>query len=324
MSLIEAMGMGKKQGGSKLILHLGLHKTGTSAIQRSMFQNKDKLRNIGIYYPSSEPFEAHHALASRIKTDRSHSANVSDVERTFGSWAEPGYRTVVVSSEMFSEGIDINSLRCLKKIFSEVSVVFYVRRQDLLLESAYGQLVKQNNEFRRISEFKPYLTNIYAHIKHFEQAIEPDKIIVRNFDASYLYNEDVSVDFFKTILNIESMDEFIFPGKVNRSLSLVGLEMVRKLNSRHKIFDQKTVIKDVINLCKKQGGEYIVPVVGHLYSAMDRENLFSEVAESNLKLSDSYQMKFEIYSHTEEFICDKRIDILANKLMMELLIQHYS
>ena len=55
----------------RLILHAGAHKTGTSTIQRALFENRGWLRARGIFYPDPRPrfgsrFRAHHALAHAL------------------------------------------------------------------------------------------------------------------------------------------------------------------------------------------------------------------------------------------------------------------
>lgn len=53
----------------KIILHVGIHKTGTTSIQKALFENRDWLADRGLLYPVSKPFNGsrpHHGFAHAI------------------------------------------------------------------------------------------------------------------------------------------------------------------------------------------------------------------------------------------------------------------
>ncbi|WP_237064731.1 hypothetical protein [Microbulbifer guangxiensis] len=309
---------------SELILHVGLHKTGTSAIQWVLNENREALKNLGFLYPVTGQFDAHHAIAARVKSPKNEAFAVDDVQRTFLSWRSNGYPKVVVSSEMFSECHSVVPLSSIRSLFERVCLVFYVRRQDLLLESAYGQLVKQNGETQKIAECNPYFTDFYSHIRKFTDVMHPDEVIVRKYERSALAFGDAAKDFLVNVLGVVDIDDFVFPSVVNESLSLVGGELVRVMN-KYKVENRSEMIREVVRTCNEIGGEYSKPIIGNLLSLNEREKILAESSESNQKLLDAFNVRFDPLSRVVSGRQLERIELsqMACELAAKLLAGKY-
>ena len=133
-------------------LHIGLPKTGTSYLQKTLGEYRAKLLAQGTWV-SSKPIYAHRFAVETI-TDaaRAGQADVRGIseadldaarEDLARAVADPAIKRAVVSSEYFFEG-DPQRTRALFEPFGAAAlrVVVYLRRQDRLIESGYNQEVK--------------------------------------------------------------------------------------------------------------------------------------------------------------------------------------
>lgn len=125
-----------------LLLHIGPHKTGTTAIQTFMRSNDELLAEHGIAYPRVPSNEYnHHAVVHGLRTPRLRAETLAWIFEALAAAERRGCHTCVLSSEMFVEkGVGIAKLaRSLSGV--DTRVVAYVRRPDEMWASAFSQLV---------------------------------------------------------------------------------------------------------------------------------------------------------------------------------------
>lgn len=90
----------------KLIVHIGFHKTGTSALQEALFNNTDALAEVGFIYPKPLcKFQSHLDLAAALFPDELPWVKETfEFDQTFDHYAQvvsdaPAGSTIMVSSE---------------------------------------------------------------------------------------------------------------------------------------------------------------------------------------------------------------------------------
>ncbi len=118
----------------KIVIHAGIHRTGTSSLQQFLHRNRTALAGHGIAYPGSEANHQKAAWALR--------KNPADPE-SLGLLLDPcaSSRLVVLSGEDFCIHQDLSWLEALAAQH-EVRAVFYLRRQDHWVMSWYNQHIK--------------------------------------------------------------------------------------------------------------------------------------------------------------------------------------
>lgn len=150
----------------RLILHVGLPKTASTAIQVFAFNNSSILAaKENLWYPTDRIGKhRHHAILSCAligpidELGKYRGVVVPDAReylaKAVSDAAANNCHTVLLSSELFNratlpethikhEGCgSVADLELLKEFFSEIDIAMYVRRQDEWLESYYNQLVK--------------------------------------------------------------------------------------------------------------------------------------------------------------------------------------
>jgi len=182
---------------TRIILHVGTHKTGTTGLQRSLFEQREYLKGCGISY---DPWPgvlaslkyAHHGLAHRLASFDSEDQKVLAryrvrLEEALGSRedviisAEPFYRHVAAGLEDDPVAARICYLNRIADYFKglpvEVSICF--RRPDRMAESVFKeQAVSTGNQL----EFLPWLDKFAdrfdytARLAEFEQHFGPAKV----------------------------------------------------------------------------------------------------------------------------------------------------
>lgn len=142
-----------------ILIHVGLHKTGTTSVQNQLHRNRECLLSQGVLYPTSGLFGSQHALIPgsiiphHFFLDRvSRSLCTSDYLDALSEEVERAKpRLVILSSEVFSE-ITHNRVACLgiinelQKGFDSCSLLLTVRNEQELALSALKHSVRERIE----------------------------------------------------------------------------------------------------------------------------------------------------------------------------------
>ena len=235
------------------ILHIGLEKTGSTSIQATLGKNRDLLKTRKILYPKSLGERSHVRLYTFASEDGMNEIKVQcglealsgigefrrslqdQLEREISA-ADP--HTVIISNEHCSSRLvntsEISRLRkLLAQIFSNISVVIYLRSQGESLRSAYSTQIKTGStaEFDYPSpDLIESRYNYDAILDKWETVFGKQNIDVRMFSVEDFIGGDVVTDFIERLgLDIPTDDIGREPNK-NVSLSAFSIEFLRSLN----------------------------------------------------------------------------------------------
>lgn len=152
---------------ARLVIHIGLQKTGTTFLQRALRDNREDLAarglhqldpgaGLGIDGGAAHHFLAHALLGRRLRhtPDAGFDRLEAHVAALRAALAEAS-GTAVISSEDFSRFRRVHVER-LRALFPDpapdvaagqpVRILVYLRRQDLWLDALYGQMQKVGNQ----------------------------------------------------------------------------------------------------------------------------------------------------------------------------------
>jgi len=222
----------------KLIVHIGLHKTGTSSIQGFLAANRATFSAHGVFVPysslHSNPHAGlHHYIAGAFKEGKP--GNINYVVNTI--LEESGNcPTVLLSSEVLCEITSgISSVRdVLFSFFDPVEVIVYLRRQDHTALSAYNQIVKRKGHSGRFDPFNNiyYNGNYLQLLQKWEREFGKEQLKVLVFEKKGFYKGGLLSDFLFNTLGIENTDDFVLSLKeVNKGWSADAVEFCRIVNS---------------------------------------------------------------------------------------------
>lgn len=228
-----------------LFLHIGLGKTGSSAIQSWLSLNAETLSRQGIDYADLIP-SAKHGEVSSGNGYILHRAVVSqdfdEVERLITStyFFNPKNSVAIISCELL-QGIKAVYIKRIKEICDKngihVSVIAYVRSVYEQSYSTYIQGVKRSfvtHGFGEKSDDICFSTTV-EYLKRYLDIFGND-LIVLNYDGA---KNDIYASFANTT-GIDRGETKEIKVKVNRSLTLGEAEVLRRVNALHKgIFSSK-------------------------------------------------------------------------------------
>ena len=225
----------------RLFLHIGTHKTGSTAQQQLLHQHRGALAAEGILYPETGlQKHAHHGLAwasgaRRPAVDAGFLA--SAFEEIAGQVRHSG-DTVVISSEEFEFTPDPAVLAALNKSF-DVSVVIYLRKQDHCLEAAYNQHVRSYDLRFTGSIYQFALKYDFFRRYDYASLLQPwadvfgrENVLVRPYGTP-LVDSDACADFFSLIgvspeLNRQLCGDSL---RINRALPASAIPYMARINS---------------------------------------------------------------------------------------------
>lgn len=216
-----------------LYLHIGVHRTATTAVQATMFANREKLRTEGFLYPLG--VRRHIGLFNDIFADKTTSDDAGKLLLQRAGANKNSIHSVVLSDEAVSKRRDLSKLAALQKYF-DVKVVFAMRRQDLWLESWWAQNVKGqwDRKFCHMSwpDFmskreKFHWINYDRYIRHIETVFGQGSVIPYVFERNQM--PDGPIAAFLQAIGFHGYSRLKKGGGSNTSLTPEVSEFVRHL-----------------------------------------------------------------------------------------------
>lgn len=222
----------------KVILHIGTHKTGSSALQSFFRRNFEILSSKGFTWINDSYLWGKIGAAPE---DEISSDYIEAIQKQIYETAESTQNTLILSSEAFSGDVyrAYNNARfsaeTLKKILDQcsVQVVLYLRRQDIFYESWYIQKIQEGqtysfNDFCQILDFRNI--NWEPIVRHFTEAFGASQVTVRLYDKSFLKAGNIINDFTDVVMGFPDLEGFHEPHWSNRGMNLEALRVMRHLN----------------------------------------------------------------------------------------------
>ncbi len=196
-----------------LILHIGVPKTGTTAVQQFLWHSRERLLRAGVSYPDIGIDSGAHHLSSPYRPDFLVDAGFRflDTSEWLMDAAQLPAETVVMSSEFFCIA-DPGQIATFCKDISPhfvVKVCAYLRRQDNLVMAGYNQQVKAGLECRRLVESFAdweWLLDLRRLLSGWEAEVGLGNMIVLPFETRQLLGGDVILDFCEKVLRIDVSD----------------------------------------------------------------------------------------------------------------------
>lgn len=205
---------------TKVYIHIGSPKTGTTAIQGYLSQYYHDMHRQGLLFPcSGRNVFAHHPLAGDVRTkfnnDKIPEHCFGECERglnwdaLLGELSEKEFSTAVISSEDFFILYRTGNTQAMEYIKDrlrayDVRVIVYLRRQDEFVDSLFNQAIKctlqtPNNSVDFINKHPTTRKNYKEILDAWVSVFGKDKIIVRPFEKGALLGGDVVLDFLAAI-----------------------------------------------------------------------------------------------------------------------------
>lgn len=256
----------------RLILHIGSSKTGTTAIQRSLFRSREQLQ--GFTYPDlttgQTTLTAHHHLLLLLKTQDElprrmrylfagsrYSRTVEETKTKLKEELAIADNIVLSSEYLFS--LRDRHIVALKDVLAECGVTtilicLYVREPSGYYASLVQEACKGTSPFPQPDSFRyPIKDVIERWSRHFD-----GNIAVRGFQRETLADGDVLTDFITLASQHFGVTKpTIDPMVENQSISMEALILLNRYRARFHPNQADTVTRDIdvlVGHLQKLGG----------------------------------------------------------------------
>lgn len=230
---------------SRLILHIGAPKSGTTVVQAMCADNRDRLLGKGLLYPGAIlRGMGHHDLAFLLSGGFPDWAKPADV--TLESLARDLAREcaghegdILLSSENFQLFPRPAAVREFLERAGltdgrELHVLSYLRRQDALIGSWYNQMVKAQGFGGSIEEVlsdPPAFLDFESGVSVWADVFGQAAMSVRLYEDAVQAPGGLPADFLSVVAPGLSVDRLSFRDQVNTRLTRDVLEIQRIINT---------------------------------------------------------------------------------------------
>jgi hypothetical protein len=291
----------RRNGQKRLYLHIGVPKTGTSAIQLMLFENEAALDRNHLLYPKAtmqgpgDYTNAHHALAHAALNGDEAPWQVLRGEMD----AAPAH-DIVLSSEAFSNLRTLEHIEFLRRFIGDyqIKVIIYLRRQDEFLQALYQTMVTYGDLTCSFSEYYDELLrddlsggiiDYHRFIRDFWVGnFELHNLIIRVYEKQQLYKRNLLLDFLQC-LDVPGKRPFkIDINPHSRSLNAYALELYRHIKLHFP--DNEEILEAARRRLREENeraeftGNNIIP------TALARD-LMTRLADSNRKVATEFMAR---------------------------------
>ena len=217
----------------RLILHIGTHRTATSALQAFLFDNFQPLKTKGFFYPFK--VRRHLKLMNQLFNGQ---RDVAEVAQTLSNRADkhgPEIHTLILSDEDICTRRDLGLLGQFRDQF-DVKIVFTLRRQDIWLESWFFQNIKWQwnaklshctfEEFMAMREDFHWI-HYDRYVRHLEEVFGRDNVILNVHERGQMPGGPINT--FCNSIGLTDRKGFSEPTHLNQSFSPQISEFMRCL-----------------------------------------------------------------------------------------------
>lgn len=224
-----------------LILHVGMGKTGTTALQNFFWRNRDVLALHDIAYPETGAVSgAHHLISPHVPKFMDYAGwNFMHPAEWIGTVKRLPQNRILMSSELMAWAAPHDVLSFCRQLTThfDLRICFYLRRQDNIVMAGYNQQVKAGMQIRNLTtvvlEKMISRLDYVQRISPWEASVGVENLIIRPYEREQFYQGDLIRDFLWYVLGIDDVDDFSFEteGNPNPRFSLAALEFKRRVNN---------------------------------------------------------------------------------------------
>lgn len=277
---------------NKLLFHVGMGKTGSTAIQWFLARNARKLLRSNIFYPKDREFlvsGAHHPIASllteTVANGKLTPQHKERIDALLSQYADSGCTTLLLSTEFASRKCPL-AIKTLFRDF-DVTIIFYLRPQEDFLDSVVNQQVKAyrtRSTSLEVTEEHMSMASYLPLLDAWAKVVGPERVIVRRLGQKNL----VGGSLFQDVYSLLGCDvpyakrDFVEPAAtINKSLSKESIEILASMNKYALTLDEHQKLVLYMQKC----GE---GATTRLLDDEQRQRIRAAFEEENLVIAKKY------------------------------------
>ncbi len=226
-----------------IYLHIGTHKTGTTSLQKFLFDNREVLKNKDFLYPLTGTSRHSRIRHNNLFVQLTNHKSYEPFEPQAGGWEEliteiesSKCQNIILSSEDFCHLDSFpTKITAIKDYLSsyEVKIIIYLRNQPDYFKSHYYTEVQLGDCWKYFEEYfidKQRRGYYYERLEPWKKSFGVENIIVKLYDDPEIKNNLIKY-FLKTIGCTENNLKFHKTTRQNVSTSPKVIKVMRLLNS---------------------------------------------------------------------------------------------
>ena len=326
--------MAKKE----LYVHVGMGKTGTTALQEFFWANREQLGQQGIHYPEAGVISgAHHLLSPHIPPFLVDLGDYLKPEQWAPQLSQVEEPRILISSELMAWAAqDLVREFCtsLQEWF-DLKIVIYLRRQDSQFMAAYNQQIKAGTQKRRIDQIIPWLMSRFDYedkIAPWEECVGALNIRVRPYERQQFFGGDIRRDFLANVLGVHNWEDFkIASGNSNPRLSLQAMEYKLQVNNLIECPELLSSFNGALLDYSRSTCENSTEIYNNQpsLSPRARQEILAQVEESNRAIAKKYLQRedgvlfLDPAPSTDKNWCAESLPVKSVCAIHEFLGSHY-
>ena len=252
-----------------LYIHIGTHKTGTSTLQLFFYQNRERLKQLGFFYPTEGTY--YKPLGRKASEKGGQCFLAFAMSGVYPDWLNEKCQltkkeecikeiredilpyqddaNILISTEHFFRKVKPEEiLEIVEGMNFKLKIIIYLRRQDHFLESLYNQSTKNARYKDRFEQFvnqeiqdKGSYCYFYPKLLEFASIFGQENIIVRPFEIAQFYHQNLIEDFLN-ILGLSLDETFSLPASQNESPPTELIQLMVLLQQQFKADIRQRVV----------------------------------------------------------------------------------
>jgi hypothetical protein len=311
---------------NELVFHIGMPKTGSTALQRFLYENGDVLKQYRWSYPNLKnelPNMQQCRFLKEKNGDLFHIYNYASAnEKLFEYnwnilWKQvlkhlENENIIISSEDLFEYPADF--WERVKKKYDQVRAIVYLRRQDRYIESVWNELIKDTNCLDKTfheyvndhTEMKRLKLDYKKQLDEISSVLGKDNLIVRIYENKQFCGEKHTLesDFLSSIGIELNLDDFVPCSTENLRLQGNYIEIKRLCNPLISMSEcSETKLAMYVDFGRVSGRfEEAGQEVGY-FSSFERKKVLEKFLQGNEETARTY-----LHREDGVLFCDNKMD----------------
>jgi len=274
-------------------LHIGNYKTGSTAIQHFLGDNREAFLKQGYYIPlTGFDGTAHHEWLWALR-DEKMARPKEELYRDLRAEIEPcGYEHILASSEVFFNGLSAEAFQEAMGDGFQIRVICFLRRQDLFLSAFHQQMIKH---WRYRITKKPVVKDMVKgpsvqyleSIKRWEEVCGPDNIVVLPYEKSQMADGLIGSFLLALERHVSQFSVRAEAKQVNTTIHRELLEFLRLANNVEMTKEEHNALLEVLSNISNRVKDSKFSKLSAL-SPKDRQDILDHFAQDNVTIAQDY------------------------------------
>jgi len=287
-----------------IYLHIGMHKTATTAIQVCLRENEKALAALGYGVPrSGVSGTTHNNIAFSVRDLPQYKPEKGGVDELVDELSTSSFDRFIISAEAL-DNLTAEQIEFLRRKLSnfDVNVIVFLRRQMDWLQSEWSEMVKlrfYQSDFPKLVEQRTAgdrRLHYFEFLEEWSKIFGRDNLRVRVYERDLYRVRNVFPDFLEAC-DIEGDHDWELTKRVNVSPSIKTLEVIRSY-VRHfsEVLPENKLLgrcKQIVEFANQQGWneEPLHLIDRALYASI--QEMFRK---TNDKVAESYLQRDRLFS----------------------------